>query len=118
MVARDELHQPPRKNTCAVELAEVRQHLIQRRHAARGGVAAAAGHPGTAKRRGVFFFQRLLFSVRARFVGGRGTRMLRIGHADKNIVSEAQRLDNALPQKIAIVDAAYRFDQCRSHPQR
>ena len=56
VVARDELDQPPRENTRAVQFAEIRHHLIERRHAARGGIAAAAGHTRAAKRRGVFVF--------------------------------------------------------------
>src|ERR1700757_1249914 len=83
VAARDIGDQPRRQQPHIAEPAAAEQHLIERRHPASGGVAAAAWHPsGLELRRIIAWLRR---------VGVGAAFLLARWHPDKDVIGQPER---------------------------
>ena len=104
--------QPRGDDALAVQRALVQQRLIERGDAARGAVAAAARQAGGAH----------LAAVVARFARIAGDHhaaaVLRLRHADEDVVGDAERLGDALADHVTVVLAGDGLDHHALHEVR
>ena len=119
VVADGVLQQARRDQPCAVELAAVQHHLVERGHRPRAGIAAAARHAGAAEVGAVVVGERPrahAFGFGLVHVGG--AAVLAVRQADEELAAEAERLDDGLADDVAIVAAGHRLDQHGERPVR
>ena len=105
VVLRDIGDEARRQQPHIAESALPQQHLVERRHAARRRIAAAARHAG-----------RLEFGRVVARLGGVGigaARLLALRHADKDVAGEAERGQDLVADHLAVIPPGHRLDDHR-----